>query len=138
MSKVRIFRSYKMVRFTSIAISLIRAGAGLSSQLKNTMQLLQSVRGYFATLGINICSSQTPPSKWNWRNLGLITSLAQLAISSAAFIFFEAGTPAEYGYSICQMLNGCAAIALISICLWKCEKTFKLLEQFEDFIDRSE
>lgn len=102
------------------------------------MLLLQSVRNYFEVFGIYSPASNPYNSKWNWRIVVFFISLAQLAISSAAFSLLQAKTAAESGYSFCQALNGTAAMAIISVYLWKCEKIFKLLEQFERFVDKSE
>lgn len=101
------------------------------------MQLFQSVRRYFKAIGI-IDSRQHPNSKWNWKYLLFFIALSQLVISSAGFLIFKAGAAAEYGYAFCQLLNGCAAIAVLTILIWKSENTFKLLEEFEKFIDKSE
>lgn len=102
------------------------------------MLLLQSVRKYFEVFGIYSPRSNPYNSKWNWRIVAFFISLSQLAVSSIAFSIFQAKTAAESGYSFCQALNGTAAMAINSVYLWKCEEIFKLLEQFEEFISKSE
>lgn len=102
------------------------------------MLLLQSVRKYLGIIGIYSPLSNQPFSKWNWRIVAYFISLSQLIISSIAFMLIKAETAAEYGYSFCQALNGFAGIAIVSIFLWKRGNIFKLLERFQEFVDRSE
>lgn len=63
--------------------------------------------------------------------------VAQFAMTSAAYLFYDANSMDEYG-SVCFVLNtGIACMVIYLIMVWKAEDMLKFHENCEEFIEKS-
>lgn len=107
-----------------------------SLKSSDVMKLFQSVQKYYRTLGVYAPQSNQNYA-FNWRNLVVLFALTQGFIFTMAFCLLQAKTVREYGDSFYVSVTEFADAIYFLSNIWKMRKFFKLIEQFENFIEKS-
>lgn len=100
------------------------------------VELFQSVQFHYKKLGIHPSKIDQP--LWFYaKNLLYITPSVLCLISMIAYFYSEAQNMMEYSsvFSIC--IGILLAIVYFSVIIWKATEIFKLIEQFDQFIEMS-
>lgn len=101
------------------------------------MKLFQFIRkNCYQTMGLaSFQTNETYP--FNLRNFFFLLFITLLGVANAAYFFFEAKTPGEYGSTFYQTLSQIYVVYDwgINICLMK--NILGLIEHFEKFIEKS-
>lgn len=100
----------------------------------NSMKLFQFNRKYCQTIGIKSPQSNT----FNAINWIFVVCVAQFALTSAAFMLFDANSMGEYGVTFVAVVCAVEAMAIYTIIIWKLEDISKFIEKCEAFIEDSE
>lgn len=105
--------------------------------MAGSTKLFSLNREYYNALGIRPIKLKTHRESMNARSLTLIISLVLWALSSAAFLVYEARSLLELGISF---FATCIAVLLTCVFLmiiWKIKDTWLFFENCERFIGRS-
>lgn len=87
-------------------------------------------------MGIYLSHSNQLNSPINWKNIIFLFSLAQISLN-AVFLLSEAETAVEYGFSFYTFNAGSTSAAAVLICIWKKGNMNYVLQNFENFIEKS-
>lgn len=110
--------------------------------MASSIALFQNVREFYDTLGI------LPPTKTNDRTtrwpmfnakmLFFSFSFMRMSISTIAFCIFQADSTFEYGVTNYVFMAELASMFYFSVQLWKIDDIIALIENYENFIEKSE
>lgn len=103
------------------------------------IKLFLTIQKFYKTMGLNIHSTQLCQSKClpSAKRLLLLISSAQLLVSSAAFLLFEAKTTIEYAISFYISITILSVMVDITTVLWKIKKIVELIGKYEEFLAKS-
>lgn len=104
--------------------------------IAGAMELFQSVRRYWHTMGIySVELSQS--SITNWKALFFAVSIMLLLISSTSFFLLKSTSVYEYGYSLYASSSEFNILIDFSITVWQMPNTLKFIANCENFIEKS-
>lgn len=117
-----------------IAISFDKFIAAMAGRLK----LLQFTQKAYRHIGIYPSQSNRNWHSINWRSIFMLFSLIQMAVSSLAFLLFEANDIVDAGLSFFAVNSEICCTTYYLINMWKIPKILELIERFDKFIENSE
>lgn len=101
------------------------------------MKVYQSIRTYFVDLGLHASSQFDQKDSNNAKCLMTLVLLFIGAISTFAFILFEAQTFEECANGFNTALTLALGAFDLVICIWKMERLFKFMKEFDFFVKKS-
>lgn len=63
--------------------------------------------------------------------------MGQIALTSVAFIIFEAKSMFDFGFGLLTVFSAVYGIVMYLLLIWQCENTFNAIETCERFIQKS-
>lgn len=100
------------------------------------MKLFQQLLKFYQTMGLFRPESDRNREQ-KARTLFFLLSFIQLLMSSGAFVLFQAKSIREHIASLSVTITLIVCAIFISICTRKMADTLKLIENLEEFIERS-
>lgn len=115
------------------------AGQAISLMLimANSTKWLQFVREFHRAIGICPAEPNQKRTKLNTKNKIILLLSAQYMIVTIAFLVFEAKSMFDFAIGIFITICMLNTIVIYSSFLWQCENLFKLIANFERFIEKS-
>lgn len=98
------------------------------------MAIFQLIRGSLLFYGIRPPQSYEQVQRLNLRNSMILLYFLITSITMVMFIFYEDGSAAEYANAVYSTLSSTVILCLAAIKIWKTEKIYKLMDNFEDLI----
>lgn len=105
------------------------------SSCMKTMKLFQQVRKIFQVLGIHPIQ-HGENTRINVRNMLIAGSMGSGGVLTAAYCLFQAKTVKEYGDSFYAAVTDFLTTMYFLTLFWKMEKLVKLIEKYEEFIQK--
>lgn len=104
--------------------------------MATSTHLFQSIQKYYQLLGIypTLLNNKCSP---NARNLMVLFCYVQYGISALAFFVMEAESVLEYGISFYTYISMLYCVYYFLILYKQMPKILQLIEQFEQFMDKS-
>lgn len=87
--------------------------------------------------GVTASQSDSHSKTFNWKNLSIYFMLAQFGISSLAYFIFKANSIGQYADSFYMFLSVLTCVAFRSVSISKIDNISKLIENCEEFIEKS-
>lgn len=109
----------------------------LSATMAEQIKLLKLTQKMYQDMGIYPPQSNQNRRSINWRNIFMLVSFIQLLISSFAFLIDEADSIVDAGTSFYVAITELCCIVYYLINMWKIPKILKLIEHYENFIEKS-
>lgn len=121
-----------------ILFESVRYSFCCSKQRPFRMKLFQFIRkNCYQTMGLaSFETNETYP--FNLRNLFFMLFIALLGVANAAYFFFEAKTPGEYGNTFYQTISQILLLFEWGINIWQMKNVLGLIGNFEKFIEKSQ
>lgn len=104
---------------------------------RNSIKLFQFNQKYCEAIGIFLPRSNYTRYKLIVLNLIFIFSSAEFAMTSAAFLVYDATSMGEYGITFLILIGIMKAVVDYYAILWKLADFFKFIESCEAFIGKS-
>lgn len=102
------------------------------------IKVFQYVRKSYQAIGLDPIQSNPTPLVLNERVFFIAISILQMFISSTAFLIFEAGTVQEFTSSFYTSITNLFLLVNFLALATKTGDTSKVIEAFEEFIEKSE
>lgn len=99
------------------------------------MKIFQYVQKLYGVLGIHR-SNSNKNNTWNRRKVLTYFMLVQFTGTSIIFFLFQAKTFKEYADSFYISATASLKVCTYTVSLWKMPKVFKLIDNFENFIQK--
>lgn len=99
------------------------------------MKIFQYVQKLYGVLGIHQPNANKN-NTWNRRKVLTYFMLVQLTGTSIIFFLFEAKTFKEYADSFYISATASLKVCTYTVSLWKMPKVFKLIDNFQNFIQK--
>lgn len=103
----------------------------------NSIKLFQFNEKLCQTLGIFAVKFNSNRHKSNAINVIFAICLTHFAMTSVAFLFYDAKSMDDYGVAILELNCITVALAYYFVSIWKMEDCLKSIENCEQFIETS-
>lgn len=124
---LELFQNIDVLRFR-------RSFKEMAGQLK--LKMFQSLRKYFQILG-TYSPGPDESRLFNLKNIFTLFCYIQLFISAVAFTLFKAKTVIEFGLNYYGYMTELLCVFVISTQIYQMNNILKLIEDCEDFIEKS-
>lgn len=101
------------------------------------MKLFQNVQKIYEQMGISSSELNQNYSIWNVKTVLIFLVQIQFITSSAVFFFFKADTVGQHADSFYVMTSATVCLVFVALSMWMIADLRKLIEKFENFIEKS-
>lgn len=101
--------------------------------MADSIKLFQTFQKIHQAMGISPSKPNQKQSSINWRNVILYSATIGQAFPVATFLVFEAKSSFEYGFGSFLVFADIVITTYYLIFIWRSEKTFKFIADFEEF-----
>lgn len=110
--------------------------SGFLHRYRFTMRLFQSLQTFYRATGIYPHQSHRK-CPINWKSLFIILTLIQFGILEGAYFLTKANSVDEYGSTFYTAISSFSSTMFFSINIWKMTEILRLIEKFEELINKS-